>query len=133
MTVFVCVDDNFGLRFNGRRQSKDRILISDLINSLDGKLYAQQYSIKLFEHHDVKPEVAESAFEVPSDGCFLAELPMAEHLEKIDKLVIYKWNRVYPADLYFDIRPENAGFKLISTQEFEGYSHDLITKEVYVK
>ena len=130
MTVFVCVDDNLGLRFNGRRQSKDRAVIADILKSLDGELFLEPYSAKLFEGKDITPREVEAA---PQSGCFFAERPMAEHLENIDRLVLYKWNRVYPADLHFDIRPLEAGFRLVSAEDFEGYSHERITKEEYVK
>ena len=49
----------------------------------------------------------------------------------IDKIIIYKWNRDYPADKYFDI--DLSSYELISTQDFQGSSHDLITEEIYIK
>ena len=36
MKVIVCVDDNNGMMFNNRRQSRDRILIEDVVKSVVG-------------------------------------------------------------------------------------------------
>ena len=64
------------------------------------------------------------------DYCFVEDLSLQEYENKISKLIIFKWNRVYPADRYFDISLE--GWMLESIEEFEGSSHKLITKEVWV-
>ena len=45
---------------------------------------------------------------------------------------LYKWNRDYPADFYFDIDYAND-YKLETTLDFVGTSHEKITKEVYVR
>ena len=34
MTLIVCIDDKNGLLFNHRRQSRDRVLIEDLLGTL---------------------------------------------------------------------------------------------------
>ncbi len=49
----------------------------------------------------------------------------------MEGLVLYRWNRRYPADVYLDIRPEPPGWRLVSREEFSGSSHPRITKEVY--
>ncbi len=42
-----------------------------------------------------------------------------------------KWNRTYPSDLYFDINVQNEQWELIESEEFQGSSHEKITKEIY--
>ena len=49
----------------------------------------------------------------------------------IEKLMIFKWNRVYPKDFEFDI--DLSEWKLSQSSEFKGSSHDNITMEVYVR
>ena len=46
---------------------------------------------------------------------------------KAKKVVVYRWDKVYPADYKLPLRQ----YKLVSTLEFQGYSHDKIVKEVY--
>jgi hypothetical protein len=51
--------------------------------------------------------------------------------EKIEKLVVFRWNRQYPADQHLDL--SLAGWKLQQTEDFPGKSHEKITEEVYAK
>ena len=37
MKLIVCIDDNGGVAFNHRRQSRDRFLIDDIIEGLRGE------------------------------------------------------------------------------------------------
>lgn len=46
---------------------------------------------------------------------------------------LFRWNRVYPADQYFDRSLLTCGWTLRETEEFPGFSHAKITKEVYKK
>ena len=49
MRVIVCIDDDRGMTFNNRRQSRDRVLIDDVIRMTDGKrLYIDAYSEMLY-------------------------------------------------------------------------------------
>ena len=68
------------------------------------------------------------------DGfAFVENQHLGEYLNKIDRLIIYKWNRKYPYDFSLDVEPTRAGFKRRSTREFVGTSHDKITREDYVR
>ena len=66
------------------------------------------------------------------DFCFIENASVAAYKEKITRLIVYKWNRDYPADFFFDI-DYAKNFRLVSTVDFEGTSHDRITKEIYVR
>ena len=35
MKIIVCVDDNFGMLFNNRRQSKDQMLLEDMMGKIE--------------------------------------------------------------------------------------------------
>ena len=50
--------------------------------------------------------------------------------EQIEQFIIYRWNRVYPTDVSVEIGTE---WKLTETEEFPGFSHEKITKEVYCR
>ena len=136
MTVFVCIDDRGGMLFNKRRQSRDSRVIEDVIRTAeDGVLYISDFSEILFEESDASvisvPEPLESA---GKEGfVFIENRHLSEHLDRIDRLIIYKWNRKYPSDFSLDVDPTAAGFKKKSTREFVGTSHEKITREDYVK
>jgi hypothetical protein len=68
--------------------------------------------------------------EMPEDAHFFAEArDLSELLPRVSTLVIYRWNRHYPADVRFEA--DLSGFRLERKDEFPGKSHDIITKEVY--
>ena len=134
MIVIVCIDDNGGLMFNNRRQSRDRKLISDMLEMTRGKkLYITEYSHKLFEGADVIVSDDLAADVGADDFCFV-ENEMANGLSAVSsEIVIYHWNRVYPHDVAFVADLDKMGFYLESVSEFEGYSHEKITKEIFKK
>ena len=50
---------------------------------------------------------------------------------KIEKIIVFWWNRHYPSDRKFDL--DLSKWNKVSEEEFAGYSHEKITKEVYEK
>jgi len=48
-----------------------------------------------------------------------------------ETLILYHWNRHYPADTHFEVPMD--GFKFESAEDIIGTSHETITKEVYAK
>lgn len=135
MKVIVCVDDNNGMMFNKRRQSRDRVLIEDLLNTIkEGCLYVAPYSKILFQDF-VTPIESEFLLDEADDNdyCFIENKSLLPYSDRIDELIIYHWNRIYPADMHLDISPEALSLKLVSTTEFAGSSHEKITKELYKK
>ena len=133
MIAALCIDDNRGLRFNRWRQSRDRAVTADLLQSAGGRtLWIAPGSAALFPEGAVT--ACEAFLERAGEGewCFVEDRPLAPVLHKIEALVLYRWNRVYPADTYLDVIPWESGWRLTSREEFSGRSHKLITKEVYL-
>lgn len=132
MKVIVCIDDKDGMLFANRRQSRDRELIKDVLAMCDNsKLWITPYSLSLFEGEEDKVVVDEQMLDKAEseDYCFVETKELATYEDTIEQLIVYHWNRVYPADRYFDI--EYQTWKLMETKEIEGYSHEKITKEIY--
>ena len=130
------MDEAGGLMFNRRRQSRDRTVTEDVIASVGtGRLWLAPYSEKLFMEVGGDYLVDESFLARAGEGdvCFVEDRHLSEWVDRIDELVIYRWNRRYPADLYFDLSPEALGFSLRETAEWQGTSHEKITKEIFVK
>ena len=128
MKLIVCLDDNKGMMFNNRRQSRDKILIENVLEICKGeKLYTNEYSSKLFPEKFV--EIFDSMEEIGNGYCFAENFTVNE--DALEEIIVYKWNRVYPADVHFNISLEN--WKLTETVDFEGSSHDKITREIYVR
>lgn len=128
ITVAVCLDDNGGMMFNSRRQSRDRVLISELCDSTKDKIYIHGYSTLLFEAHPNKVIVSDDPLGDCCEGgvCFIENLKLAPYADNIGEIILYKWNRLYPSDMKFDL--SLSDYRVIQKKEFEGSSHDKITK-----
>lgn len=134
MIAVVCVDDGNGMMFNGRRQSRDRIVTECIVSLAAGKpLWMNGYTAGLFEGMDVQKQVREDFLLAAGTGevCVVEDRGLSPVLERLERLIIFRWNRKYPADFYLDV--DLKGWKLIKAEEFPGNSHEKITQEIYVK
>lgn len=68
-----------------------------------------------------------------ADACFIEDTDITGFEEQIQKVILYKWNRKYPADRYFTLDLEDESWELLQTGELHGSSHEKITKEIYEK
>ena len=126
MKLIVCLDDKNGMMFNKRRQSRDKILIEDMLELCKGeKLYTNECSAKLFPENTI--EIFENIEQIGNSFCFAEDFNVNE--EHVGEIIVYKWNRLYPADTYFNIDLKN--WNLIESVDFEGSSHEKITREIY--
>lgn len=131
MIIAIALDDGLGMTFNKRRQSRDRVLFQDLLNSTK-KLWINDYTAKIFPPEE-KVSVSEDFLSLAEkeDVCFVENIDVSKLIDDADGVIIYRWNRSYPRDMTFK---GNLGqFRLIEEREFEGYSHEKITKEVYIR
>lgn len=128
MTIYVCLDDRDGMRFNNRRQSRDASVLEDIRSSIPDTLYIDPYSEQLIREASIPYTLGEPSEE---SHFFLEARAASELMPLVSRVVIYRWNRHYPADVRFD--GDLSGFTLESSIEFPGRSHDTITKEVYVR
>ena len=134
MTVIICLDDRGGMKFNGRRQSSDARVVKDIERVVeDGVLYISDYSEELFEDSEASVIVLPNPLEAEgSDSfAFVEGGSLKAYAEKIERLIIYKWNRHYPSDERCDLDPARAGLRPISRREFKGEAHEKITREDY--
>ena len=59
--------------------------------------------------------------------CFVEDRSVKPYETRIEQVILYRWNRAYPADLYWDLPLD--GWTLERREEFPGYSHKIITKK----
>ena len=129
--TIVCVDNRMGICFNGRRVSRDRMVSEDILEMTRGNvLWMAPEADKLFkEVFKAKEEVCqetgtgkkiqdaghledEKMWKVDrnflekaeeEDFCFVEGENLAGYEGKITEIVLYKWNRDYPADVFFEV------------------------------
>lgn len=135
MNVIVVLDDNNGMMFNKRRQSRDQVLYQRIIDiTQKQRLYMNAYSYKMYEALGGNNVIVSEAFlqqAENNDYCFVENCALAEYANKIQQLIIYRWNRSYPSDQKFDL--DINVWKLKNTCDFQGSSHEKITEEIYVR
>lgn len=136
MKIIVCLDDNYGMLFNKRRQSKDVKVLEDIAD-LTKELWISPFSEKMFEgmsetvHIEANIDDAFLNKACAGEYCFVENEKLLPHLDKIEQLIVYKWNRKYPSDFKLDLNLNE--WKLIESVDFVGHSHKKITREIYVK
>lgn len=130
MTVITFLDTCNGMQFNRRRQSRDRVAIADILSSFDGTLRMTAYTAALFSEAVDRVVVLDDplADAGAEDVCVL-ETPFALSAS-VSPLVVYRWDKEYPADQRLALSAD--AWALQSATELTGYSHDKITKEVWV-
>lgn len=135
ITIYLCLDDRNGMLFNHRRQSRDAAVLEDIHAGIPGALTIDPFSENLIRQAEIPYVLAPENLDfLPEDAHFFAEARTADEIAQLASvIVIYRWNRHYPADTHWDIDLTECGFSLQETREFAGTSHEKITKEVYAK
>ena len=134
MIPIICLDKKQGMMFGGRRQSKDKKVRECILKISEGKtLWMNNNSNRQFEEFSDNICVAEDFMERAKEGdyCFVEDCELAPYLEKIEQIIVYRWNREYPSDRKIDI--DLKKWKRNSKRDFEGSSHKKITEEVLGK
>lgn len=135
MILIVCVDEKNGMTFNNRRQSKDRILTAHILEQTKNKqLWITNFSQDIFNVSDANNLIIDDQFIEKigkDDYCFVENIDVNTIIDKVDKIILYNWNRRYPADKYFDINLDD--WVVDSEEEFSGSSHEKITEKIYVR
>jgi len=130
MNVIICLDQNNGMLFNNRRQSRDRIVRKNILEYINGaKLYMDEYSFKQFSEDKADNIVVCDNFSNAEDSDFWFVEKQNINTEQINKLIVYRWDKIYPADVNFGMN--KIKLNLTETLEFQGYSHEKIVREIY--
>ncbi|MBO5060165.1 MAG: ribonuclease Z [Clostridia bacterium] len=132
MHIIVCLDDNNGMAFNNRRQSMDRVVREKILSLCKGdRLYMSGYSFAQFTEVAENIIVDENFLSAAGkdDFCFVETCTFSP--DTAERLYVFKWNRVYPSDLKLSFDIEKSGFALLESTDFEGFSHEKITLEIY--
>lgn len=138
MKLIACVDDKMGMMFHRRRQSRDRAVIENIVNMCgDARLWIAPESEPLLKETDASLGIAEDFLNRAGEGeyCLVETWPeqLSERFceEYVETLILYHWNRSYPADQFFPLDLQR--WQLNTTEEFAGTSHEHIRKEIYDK
>lgn len=136
MIVIVCLEERKGMQFGGRRVSRDRVVTEKICELCKGQpLWIDPASAGLFAEQEkngnIRLQKAKDFLKIAGEGeyCFVENANLEEVEEKIEKMIVFWWNRRYPSDRKLDLNL--SAWKKTSEEEFAGYSHEKVTKEVY--
>ena len=131
MQVIITVENRNGMLFNHRRVSRDQKISERILAYCKEKrLWMNAYSAKLFENNP-QIRVSETFLEQKDAICFVEYQDVTPYLPEIDTIILFHWNRDYPADFFFTV--DLSEWNRIHQEEFAGKSHEKITMEVYKK
>lgn len=134
MKIAVCLDDKNGMLFAGRRQSMDRVLREAFLElAEDSDIWMDAYTAGQFRENQSHIQVDEQFLEKAGedDWCFVEKADLSVVADQVKVFAIYRWNRTYPSDVKFPADLFADRWKLTSSREFAGSSHEKITEEVY--
>ena len=136
MNLIVCLDNRNGMSFAGKRQSMDIRLRENVLRISEGTaLWMNAYSAKQFREAAAHICVSEDFMQKAGEGqfCFAENTEIAPYADKVEKLILYRWNRSYPYDSVLPPIFTGEGWRRIDCLNFAGHSHETITQEVYVR
>ena len=134
MIAAVCIDDRNGMLFHKRRVSRDRVQQEDLLQLCgERKLWIHSFSAKLFAEFGDRIIVDDDFLQKAEAGdiCFVENQPLEIWKERLEGVILYRWNRMYPSDTKLDL--DLTDFVKQEEKLFSGSSHETITREIYVK
>lgn len=134
MTLIICLDNRNGISFNNRRQSRDSVVIKRIVAlSRCSKLHIAEYSKSLFQFPCSCINVCDKPIQETSENefCFIEDEICENDIEKVSKIIIFRWDKVYPQDKSF--KCDLKKWTLVHSETFIGSSHEVITEEVYTK
>ena len=73
-------------------------------------------------------QINETAF---TCGIVRESLTQMDTLNRVEAMILYCWNRDYPADVRLDW--DLTAFQIAEAREFPGRSHPRITRTIYVR
>lgn len=152
MKIIVCTANNKGILFNKRRVSKDEEVIVDIFRNAT-VIRVSEYSRKLFDEYigkvrellnscdiryadgryhiveDKSNSVIDDKKKVTSQDEYYFVEEEIKDFSKVDEIIIYRWNRDYPADAFFKFNEKK--FELQESKDFAGKSHERITRDIW--
>lgn len=131
MNVIICLDDKNGILFNKRRQSRDKVICDRVLElAKNSVLWMNKYSSKLFLSDKINVDSDFLSKAGSGDYCFVESDEFLACHRRIEKVIVYRWNKVYPSDEKIS-EDFLRGRKMVQSADFVGSSHEKITEEIY--
>lgn len=141
MKIIVIQSQDNGVFYNNQRQSTDiniNIDIAKKVKSANANLHLSAYSKSLFENFpDLSIKLIDEDTDVTSiaknDYVLIEDLNPQEYIKNASGLIVYTFDKAYPADRFFNYELIKTQFSSIKTDSFSGFSHNKINVEIFEK
>lgn len=131
MILILCLDNQNGMCFGGKRQSSDQMVLKKIAEITFGQtLWVTPYTKTLFEVSGMLAYVPQlrvsnnpqlSAQGEEGSFCFVENQPIQDG---INQMLLFFWNTTYPATMHFEICP--CDWSCIAREIITGSSHKRI-------
>ena len=140
MTLIVCVDPRGGISFNGRRQTRDRAIMADILAGREINIFpgSEKYVRSVAEGivGITEINVLEDGA-LPNDGIVFVERGATEFFERCldlaDEVIVYQWENTYLYTQQFPDVGKRPDFIVSSVSVLQGSTHPNVTKTTYIK
>ena len=134
--MIACVDGRNGMAFHNRRQSQDRLARWDILKEAGrAPLWVNAVTARQFtDGQQSRLRIDEAFLDRAGSGefCFVETQPLANCEDRLEQIILFRWNRLYPADTWLDLPLSRHGWHVAERRDFPAFSHKKITQEVYV-
>lgn len=128
--LLLTCDQRGGLAFNRRRQRRSKVVIADMLELADQPIYIRECSEKLFSPGEYV--LFDNILDVPAGQFVFEELGNDSecYKDKYCEIVLYRWQRNYPSDVYLPDGLLNS-YTLEDSREIQIGSEEFVTVEIY--
>ena len=150
MKLVICIDAELGYSYHHRRLSRDKNIRLHLMKNIrerGGTLYMNAYTEKSFLKDEgvFLPKERTERMKCPAapgtafleaarrenGWAFVENEDVTQYLPEVDEMLVYRWNRVYDADLR--LPPDFAkAFTEQYTESISGSSHERVSFVRYI-
>lgn len=144
MNIIVCADNRMGISFNGKRTTRDHIIMTEILTAYGHDIWifpnSEKYVRSEIEQHDIDVNLhiindVSELDSLPTDATIFIETGTNEFfdtlLDKVDNIILYQWNTTYMYTEQFPDIHADKRFSVVHQETIEGSSHDEVIKQYF--
>lgn len=146
MNIIVCADNRMGISFNGKRPTRDHIILTEILTKYGHDIWifpnSEKYVRSEVEKYDIPVELhvindEAEIDDLPTDATIFIETGTNEFfdmlLDKVDNIILYQWNTTYMYTEQFPDIHADTRFSMVHQETIQGSSHDEVIIQFFEK
>ena len=146
MNIIVCADTRMGISFNGKRPTRDKEIVRQILTTHGPDIYIRPTSEKYLQSvidefqlntqlHIIENESDIWEDTIPIDAYIFVETGseqfLTDLLDNADVVYLYQWNTTYMYTEQFPDIQKDKHFSVTSTEVLKGSSHDEVLYYIF--